>query len=289
MVAKKAMIGKLFGDRPRRRRAMKGETNRDKLTGYVIGLEWAVAVAGGIVVLGLLVEDGPELWQSIATWTRPARVTTGGLLVTAGVFSEVLFAFLAGQVARRIDAIADADTAEIRREAAAANERASQNEIEAARLHKEAEEERLARVKLEQRIGGWKLNPEVEKQLIDDLKPFANTPFTLSANPSEASFMDVLYRLLISAGWTWTEPHVRPKGGAQAIVPLIHGKSAMNNIDGGVTLQMANEELPEWGNAAKGLAEGLMNKAHIPVEWKVFPREKLEMSVIDVVIGRRNE
>jgi hypothetical protein len=52
MVDKKAIIGKLFGDRLRRRRAMKGEISREKLIGYVIGLEWAIAVAGGIVVMG---------------------------------------------------------------------------------------------------------------------------------------------------------------------------------------------------------------------------------------------
>jgi hypothetical protein len=80
------------------------ETKGEKLTEYIDRLETALVVAGLVVVSGLLVEDGPELWRSILTKTWPALAVIGGSLVTLGVLAEVVLAFVLARIARRIDA-----------------------------------------------------------------------------------------------------------------------------------------------------------------------------------------
>jgi hypothetical protein len=98
----------LLGRALPRRRAMNGEisseTKGEKLTEYIDRLETALVVAGLVVVSGLLVEDGPELWRSILTKTWPALAVIGGSLVTLGVLAEVVLAFVLARIARRIDA-----------------------------------------------------------------------------------------------------------------------------------------------------------------------------------------
>jgi hypothetical protein len=166
------VISKLLDDLLRRR-ARKGEINKEngainkeKLNQRIERLELALVVAGGIVVIGLIVEDGPELWYSLITRTLPSRVALGGLLVTIGVFAEVLVAFVIARVARQIDAFAEADTAN-------ALERAAQAEVRAAEANLIVEQERLARLEAEesqlelrgamnrafQRTGNRTLNP----------------------------------------------------------------------------------------------------------------------------------
>jgi hypothetical protein len=143
-----------------------GGVNKEKLTLCIEWLELGLVVAGGIVVIGLIVEDGPELLHSLLTRTRPSRAAVGDLLVTAGVFAEVLIAFVIARLARRIDAFAEADTAK-------ALERAAQAELRAAEANRIAEEERTARFEAEesqlelrgsmnrafQRTGNRTLNP----------------------------------------------------------------------------------------------------------------------------------
>jgi hypothetical protein len=122
------------------------------------------------------------------------------------------------------------------------------------------------------------------------LKPFANTPFTLSVNPSKTRFMEALYNVLISAGWVWKKPTVKPPPGRRSVVPLIHGKAAINSEDGGVTIEVAQERLEQFEPAGAALAKALTNDANIPVECKAFPEAALsDADVIDIRIARRDE
>lgn len=145
------MIGKKLGDlfdRRARKGEIKKETggiDKEKLSQCIEWLELALVVAGGIVVIGLVVEDGPELWQSLLTRTWPSRAAVGDLLVTLGVLAEVLIAFLIARIAKRIDAYAEAD-------AAKALERAAQAEVHAAELSKQVEDERTARFEMEESL-----------------------------------------------------------------------------------------------------------------------------------------
>jgi hypothetical protein len=253
--------------------------NKRRLESHQDVLTWWLDGFTALVVLGLIIEYLPDLVKAF----HPPHLV-GGLLITVGVAGELVIGVLSSRTETKVREINDSIIANIRADAAAAEERAA----EANRI---AEEERLARVRIEQRLGGWTLDAAAQDRLIEQLKPFPNTPFALSVNQSEMRFMEVLYRILASAGWSWKEAHARSaRPGMRAVVHLMNNKARVNAVDGGVTLWMSDDRLQQWGDAAKALAEGLMNEGDIPVEWNVCPREKLpDPEAILVEIGRRNE
>jgi hypothetical protein len=83
---------------------------------------------------------------------------------------------------------------------AEANARISEADAKAAAANEKAEAEKLARVRIEERLGGWRLGPEAQARITEKLKPFAGTPFDLSVNPMEERFMETLDSILLGAG-----------------------------------------------------------------------------------------
>jgi hypothetical protein len=202
------------------------------------------------------------------------------LLVTIGVFAEVVLALVIARIARRIDLMADAEIAKIRLGAASAEERAA----EANRI---AESERLARVQIEERLRGWTLTGEAEARLVEKLKPFAKTPFDLSVNPLEERFMVALDDALIEAGWERKEPIREAPPGCVALHTTIRGRpTSINSAYGNPAIEMAQEQMESFGPAAQALGNALVEEG-IPIEWKVFAAETIDPKAIHVVICRR--
>jgi len=73
------------------------------------------------------------------------------------------------------------DAEGFRLQIAKANERASAAE-------KATEDERLARVRIEEKLGGWKLDAAAQARIIGKLETLKGTPYDLGANPNEVSF-----------------------------------------------------------------------------------------------------
>ena len=125
-----------------------------------------------------------------------------GALVLGGVVGEYIFGKKLSQVSEQLQQIADTQVAQSNRDAAAArkdaeiaredaegfqaqiananeragkaDERASTNEKEAARLRKDAEAERLARVKIEAKVGWRRLTDGQKAEIGTDLGDFSN-------------------------------------------------------------------------------------------------------------------
>src|SRR5258708_9923383 len=114
---KDPFCGHVFIFRGRRRRAETGEMKRENLSRWIGRLDIASAIAGFIVVIGLVVEDGPELLKSFVTKTWPPRAIIGALLVTLGVLAEVVVAVTIARIAKRIEAMDAEHIANIRRDA----------------------------------------------------------------------------------------------------------------------------------------------------------------------------
>lgn len=87
-----------------------------------------------------------------------------------------------------------------RKEAALANERAAD-------ANKIAEGERLARLKIEEKLAPRTLNDEQRKRIESKLKPFAGTPYELALNPvpEATDLLGVIAPILRSAGWVYKE------------------------------------------------------------------------------------
>src|SRR5579864_2180371 len=111
---------------------------RERIDSRLVWLERGIVVAGGVVVVGLLLEYSPEISNAVKARRIFPEEVIGGILVTVGVFFEVLLGIFVTKYARRSQELADSLISET-------NERA-------ARAEQAAAEANLARVKMEQRM-----------------------------------------------------------------------------------------------------------------------------------------
>lgn len=155
------------------------------------------------VFLGLLVEYTILLWPKWNELKRWEKVFTvlAGITIAGGVYGEYFFGSRAADAALQIENISEKQVAALKADAAAFNARA-------AGLIKEAEDERLARVKIEEKLAPRHLSIEQQNTIIAKLKPFAGTRINLFAFSSGGSdiipFGNELGRILTgpnSANW----------------------------------------------------------------------------------------
>ena len=181
---------------------------------------WLLA-ATGLVVLGLVLEYWHEIPEAIESlkkaWSwRPLLVIVGGVLITLGVAGELTVQFFASRketnLRKKNDelfSIVNSETAQALERAAQANERASQNEREAARLSKIAEDERSARVKIEENVAWRRLTRDQQAKMASRLKSFSGESVLLQYNVNDLeadSFASDIALALQQAKWRVSEP-----------------------------------------------------------------------------------
>jgi hypothetical protein len=147
---------------------MNGPNNNDRETlGKRAHLRqiWA-EIFGWLVGVGLLIEYWDELLDCIIQRHWPSRPLWGGMLVTGGVFLEVLLSRLALNTSDQLQKRADSDVAQ-------ANERAALAIDRAAKAEQATAEANLARAKLEQKFKPRKLSRETLERITEFLRPYA--------------------------------------------------------------------------------------------------------------------
>lgn len=77
-----------------------------------------------------------------------------------------------------------------------------------AEANEKAEAEHLARVRIEEKLAGWKLDAGAQARIIKRLEQYEKTPFDLGANPAEVVFMEVMDGILGSTGWVRQPPEL---------------------------------------------------------------------------------
>src|SRR2546429_2659345 len=117
----------------------------------------------------------------------------------------------------------------LKRSLAATTERAAIAEKSAAEANKKAEEERLARARIEEKLAGWKLGATAQARVIEALKDHKGTPYDLGANPNEVTFMETLDSLLLASGWRRLTPKAISGSGVDV---LLNGKARINYVTG---------------------------------------------------------
>jgi hypothetical protein len=150
----------------------------------------------------------------------------------------------------------------------------------AAEANRLAEEERLARVKIEEKLAGWRLDPKAQERLIEKLKPYAKAPFDLAVNPVEYRFMETLDGILLAAGWV----RQQPKSDNPLFSELLDGKASIN-YSSGVTIEIAQESWNSFGTAAETLVKGL-DAEGIPAKGNIFTQGG-NPNAIHIVVGKR--
>lgn len=157
-------------------------------------------------------------------------------------------------------------------EAAKANERAATLERESAALRAQAEADRLARVKIEEKLAPRSLSGEQQRAIAEAIKPFAPTKFQIVMYQDDQEIKGLataLVPVLIAAGWEGI-----PQSGFLAM-----------QLEVGVRVEFSADDAGSLAPAAKALAESL-NANGVAATWGV--REKLESSgQIKIRIGKK--
>lgn len=152
-----------------------------------------------IVFIGAIGESIAELsslpFLTVEKNKRRLAVTSACLLII-GLGGELLSVFRTSQLSGQL-------IAQLMQESTAA-------EQDAARLNKEAEDERLARTKIEQQLAWRQLNSSQQEDLTNKLRPFQKTAidiFIYGNSPEIAQIASSLVSTLQRAGWNarvWT-------------------------------------------------------------------------------------
>jgi hypothetical protein len=184
---------------------MNGPINNAKEKSLLSRQDWyqrLVEVGGVVVFIGLLIEDGPELWEALSQHRLPSRSVIGGIIVAIGVGVEVLFASLVTHASKRLQDFSDSRNAEFHERAANAEERTVELGAEVERLRKENND--ISMVLADRTIKDI-------PGFVEAMKPFAGVKVLTTASESiEARKLQWWIKNgLESAGWLVSGPERR--------------------------------------------------------------------------------
>lgn len=181
---------------------------------------WLTAMTG-LVVLGLVLEYWHEIPEAIAklkqAWSwKSFLVIAGGILITVGVAGELAVQFYASRKDTKLRetndsvfSILNTKAAEANDRAAKAEERVSENEKETAQLNAVAEEERLARITIEDRVAWRRLTGNQQAKMASRLDSFSGEPVLIQYNTNDLEanlFALDIATALRQAKWRVSEP-----------------------------------------------------------------------------------
>jgi hypothetical protein len=180
--------------------------------------------------------------------------------------------------ALRQAANAEENLGNARKDAALANERAAE-------ANKIAEGERLARLKIEEKLAPRRLNEAQQERIEAKLRPFANTPYELAVNPvpEAIDLLSTVDSVLRAAGWGAKES---AKKDFRFVFTLRNGSKVEQVYTSGIAIQGTKAFLQKNGPASEALvlalrAEGLETNATI------LPDDDPSPEALHVVIGSK--
>jgi len=142
--------------------------------------------------------------MSLESWKSFFEI--GGAIL---LLLTILFGAGALITANRLHTIQEKELSELKLKAAEANDRATKNEQEAARLAKEAEDARMARAELEAKVAWRRLEPKVQSETAAHLSAFAREPALVAYDPNDveaSAFASDIASTLHAAKWDVAEP-----------------------------------------------------------------------------------
>jgi hypothetical protein len=145
--------------------------------------------------------------KAVYSWSSWALLVCG-ILSALMACATVAAAYLQWKTSNQLDAYTDwraesleLQTAEARRETSDALERISSLQTEAEKLKELAEADRLARIKIEQKLAPRLLTNKQQEAIIEKIKPFAPQQFEFVSHqddPEVVQLVHTLVRLLIA-------------------------------------------------------------------------------------------
>jgi hypothetical protein len=262
-----------------------------------------------LVVVGLIVEFGEDLRELIVErpfkW-RLFRAMVGGLLITVGVAGELFVQFKAAKVETKLRADSHEIEARLNKEAADANKEAadarkeSANAISqaaqatrdaavarrdarslqletakanesAAEANKKAEEERVARLKIEERLAPRRISAAQKAILMRDLRPLWGKKvmlFFISGDPETATFAELLSGTLTAAGLlVETQPGM-----------------ILGSVKAGISFTVGKNRFGDANILANALVEAGLAEKPIPGE-KIPEKDQTHLDELQITVG----
>jgi hypothetical protein len=180
--------------------------------------------------------------STLLFWVEKGKILAG-FFVAIGVAGEFLGDFIASPIIKRRDLAQQAEIAQLNREAGEARKAAGDAMERAASLQKQAEDERLARMKIEGRLAVRTISEKDYFDLIAALKPHGGAVVEVSrligdmeAEPFGARIISALEE----SGWS-----VRVSGAGVRMPPVYGLQCAVNEgLPAGRALAQAFKSLP---------------------------------------------
>ena len=262
-----------------------------------------------LVVVGLIVEFAEDLRELITErpfkW-RLLRTMVGGLLITIGVAGELFVQFRASKVETELRTNSHEIEAQLNKQAAEANKEAGNARSEAgdaikqaaqatkdaevarrdaesfrldiakaneraAEANKKAEEERLARLRIEERLAPRRINGDQTATLVKDLRTLRGTKvvvFFISGDPETAVFADLLSNALKTAG---------------LIIETRPGM-ILGTVKPGISLSIGKNRFGDANFLANALIEAGLAEKPIPAD-KIPETDQTRVDELQIVLG----
>ena len=141
---------------------------------------------------------------TMLSWIERGR-TLSYLLVAVGVVGEFLVDRISGPIIKRRDDTQKAEIARLNKEAGEARKSAGEAMERAAHLEKQAEDERIARLKIEERISPRQINPKHLPSIVAKLAAFKGHRADIGAVPETfegASLARQIQVILADSHWS---------------------------------------------------------------------------------------
>jgi hypothetical protein len=211
-------------------------------------------------------ESSVSFWDALSFWL----ITAGVILTFVGAGASIIFRRYNHELVVLTEehkrqeaqatnkAIADAGVraAEANAHAKEAEARAAEANARAAEANQKAEEDRLARLKIEQRFADRTLTDEQIAAIADKLRPFVPQAYEITPYwdmKESVSITNRIYRALVLAGWTQNEPQKGRAllGGVVGVLVYIHPaagsktKDAANSLVSALNAENISSELKQ--------------------------------------------
>lgn len=223
----------------------------DTLESSLSSIETLVAFAIAAVVVGLVLEYGPEFFQH-ARERKVGITTVGAILVILGVAGELALHVRSSQIVSKIRVLQhDIDTAQ-RRTIAEITKQATELREKAASAEKSAADAQLALAKFKEHR-----SVKNAAAMIQKLRSFSGTPFDVGVQTDgePVDLMAQITSVLVEAGWDW-----KPSSGSLSF--NIPGRPNIQPIvlSGGIQIKFAKKRFDEWSTAVAALSEALKDE-----------------------------
>lgn len=237
-----------------------------------------------------------QFWETVLKYTAIFTLILGGLTVAVS--------FISSWVGYNLAELTQADT---KRRIAEAEARVQEANLEIARLNKEtaklsvdaesaradiakaneraaeanqkAEEERLARVKLEDKVAWRTLTQEQQERISSKIKQFAGQQYMnfVASDPEAINFLRLIDAVIKAGDWN----KLPPKG---PLTSLEEGATII--VKSGISIQIAPSRASDLGIRAITLASAVKSEG-IPAEANTNPECETNPGAIWIVIGSK--